>query len=246
MRAAIRTIPFAALALLCVAIPGSAWAQAGAGPISGAKSVDPLPPPPKAKPPIEARTSILGSWKYNTDDSDDAHKRIQEAQQSNGSGQRRMGGGFPGIGFPGGGGGYGGGGRQSIQANDNDPAMQEFLYPPKSIALAQNNSEIDLTDDQGRKRAIFTDGRKLVKSKGANYEEIAAHWEGNRLVTDEKSPKGGKMSRTFELSYDGKQLWETLHLNVGHSGSPISIRYVYDAPPAMPQAAPAPAAGSKQ
>jgi hypothetical protein len=36
------------------------------------------------------------------------------------------------------------------------------------------------------------------------------------------------MSRTFELSYDGMQLYETLHMTVGRSSTPLVIRYVYE------------------
>jgi len=36
------------------------------------------------------------------------------------------------------------------------------------------------------------------------------------------------MSRTFELSQDGRQLFETLHIANGRSDTPIIIRYVYD------------------
>jgi hypothetical protein len=102
------------------------------------------------------------------------------------------------------------------------------------LTLAQKSAkdpEVDLTDDQNRKRALFTDGRKLQKpdSKDDSYQEIAAHWDGSRVVTDEKSPRGGKMSRTFELSYDGTQLFETLRLTTGRSNTPLDVRYVYDA-----------------
>jgi len=108
--------------------------------------------------------------------------------------------------------------------------MQEVLNPSRSLTLAEarKDVEIDLFDDQERKSAFFTDGRKLQKTKDSNSQEIAAHWDGNRLVTDEKSPSGRKMSRTYELSYDGTQLYETLQLTRGRSDSEISIRYVYD------------------
>jgi hypothetical protein len=92
-------------------------------------------------------------------------------------------------------------------------------------------AEVDLMDDQNRKRALITDGRKLQKSKDANYQEIAAKWEGNRLVTEEKDPRGNKMSGTFELSYDGMQLYETLHMTLGRNNTPVVIRYVYDQAP---------------
>jgi len=76
----------------------------------------------------------------------------------------------------------------------------------------------------------MTDGRKLQKSKDDNYQEIAAKFDGNRLVTEEKSPRGDKMSRTFELSEDGRQLYETLHMTIGRNNTPLVVRYVYDLP----------------
>ena len=37
------------------------------------------------------------------------------------------------------------------------------------------------------------------------------------------------MSRTFELSQDGRTLYETLDIDNGRSDIPLVIRYVYDA-----------------
>jgi hypothetical protein len=91
-----------------------------------------------------------------------------------------------------------------------------------------NSAEIDLTDDRYRKFAFFTDGRKLQKSKDDSYQEIAAHWNGTQLVTDEKTSQGSTMSRTFELASDGKQFFETIHVDRGKSKGTLVIRYVYD------------------
>jgi len=140
------------------------------------------------------------------------------------------------------------------ETDEERQKMQELLRPSQGLTLAEakKDAEVDLFDDQERKRAFFTDGRKLQKSKDLNYQEIAARWEGSRLVTDEKNPRGGKMSRTYELSYDGTQLYETLHMTVGRNNTPLVIRYAYDqapgsgasasaAAPASAQPAPAPA-----
>jgi hypothetical protein len=201
-------------------------AQAPSGPISAA----PSPPAPRANAPNPAparspRTSILGAWKFNPDDSDDPSKRRPDSQDSNGG----YGGGHGRIGYPGGHGGYGG--RRGGGENDEERRkMHELLTPPRSIRLSMTGAEVDLVDDRDRKRAFMTDGRKLQKSKEENYQEIAAKFDGNRLVTDEKNPRGGKMNRTFELSSDGRQLYETLHMTSGRSNSPLVIRYVYDIP----------------
>jgi hypothetical protein len=95
------------------------------------------------------------------------------------------------------------------------------------LTVDLKNSEIDVTEDRYRKLTLYTDGRQLQRPTG-NNQEIAAHWDGSQLVSDEKSPLGGKMNRTFELSREGRQLYETLHIDNGRSRAPIVIRYVYD------------------
>jgi hypothetical protein len=216
-------------------IPGSLRAQAPAGPLPAAQpQASSSAPTPQNPPRVETRTSILGPWKLNRDASDDPRKKMEDARTSRGSGSR---GGVSIGGFPiGGHGGYGGRGGESDEARQR---TQEFIAPANSLTLERKDSknpEVDLTDDQNRKRAFFTDGRKIQKadSKDDSYQEIAAHWDGSRLVTEEKSPGGGKMSRTFELSYDGTQLYETLRLTTARSNTPLDVRYVYD-----PAAAPA-------
>jgi hypothetical protein len=218
---------FAALGLLAAEVTP---AQAPSGPITAAPSQtapataangsNPAPLPP-------ARTTILGAWKFNPDDSDDARKRRQDSSGSNGGnsggGHGRMGGGYPG-------GGHGGYGRRGGESDEERQKLREFFTPAKAITLSMTGAEVDLVDDRDRKRAFMTDGRKLQKSKNENYQEIAAKFAGNRLVSDEKDPRGNKMSRTFELSSDGRQLYETLQMTTGRNNTPLVIRYVYDIP----------------
>jgi len=153
------------------------------------------------------------------------------------------GGGYPGGGYPGGGypGGYPGGGHRggypqaggpygqnTSQNLEDNPKIQTLIHPSRLLTIELKSPEIDVTDEDLHKLSLFTDGRKLQKSKDNNNQEVAAHWDGSRLESDEKSPLGGKMNRTFELSQDGRRLFETLHIDNGRSNTPISIRYVYD------------------
>src|SRR6266446_2632707 len=173
-------------------------------------------------------STILGAWKFNPDDSDDPSKRRQDSRGSNGGnsgGRGRMGGGWPG----GGGGGYGGR-RGGGESDEERQKMRELVTPARAITLSMTGAEVDLVNDRNRKLAFMTDGRKLQKSKDENYQEIAAKFDGNRLITDEKDPRGNKMSRTFELSSDGRQLYETLHRTTGRNNTPLVSRYVYDIP----------------
>jgi hypothetical protein len=204
-------------------------AQAPSGPITAAPSQPAPATAANAPNPAPApRTTILGAWKFNAKESDDPSKRRQDPRGSNGGnggGHGRMGGNWPG----GGGGGYGGH-RGGGESKEERQKMHELFTPARAITLSMTGAEVDLVDDRDRKRAFLTDGRKLQKSKDENYQEIAAKWNGNRLGTEEKDPRGNKMSRTFELSYDGRQLYETLHMTSGRSNTPLVIRYVYDIP----------------
>lgn len=205
----------------------SARAQAPAGPVAAPPpGAVPAPKAPEAAALPPPRQTILGAWKLNRDESDDPRKRMEESRDSNrgGYGGRRPGG------WPGGG-GYGGrrGGMGGGESDEERQKMHELLSPPATMSFSMTGAEVDLQDDHDRKRAFMTDGRKLKKSKDDNYQEIAAKWDGSRLVTDEKSPRGGKMSRTFELSPDGRQLYENLHIeSSGRSSRPLDVHYVYD------------------
>ncbi len=231
---------FPALGILCIAaaaIPGSICAQAPAGPLPAAQPQSSQPS--AASPQIqqqraEIRTSIFGSWKLNPDESDDPRKKMQDANVNRGSGSRG-GSGVSIAGFPIGGHGGSGAGRGG-ESDEERLRTQSAIAPANSLTLGQKDPkspEVDLTEDQKSKLALYTDGRKIQKadSKDDSPQEIAAHWDGSRLVTDEKGPHGGKMSRTFELSYDGTQLFETLRLTTGRSNTPLDIRYIYDPAP---------------
>ena len=212
---------FLGIAGMLLVCSQSVLAQAPAGPVSAPppgtvpaakpREVPPLPPP---------RQSILGAWTLNRDESDDLRKSRDAGDTERGGYGRRGGGG----GYPGRRGGYGGG-----ESDDERQKMRELLSPPTTMTLSMTGAEVDLMDDHDRKRAFMTDGRKLQKSKDYRYQEIAAKWDGNRLVTDEKGPRGGKMSRTFELSPDGRQLYENLHIeSSGRNGRVLDAHYVYE------------------
>src|SRR5258705_3634838 len=242
------------LGLVVAGWPAGAGAEAPAGPLPAAQPQPASSPdarPQEQRRPVKPRTSILGAWKLNRDESDDPRKKMQDARGAD-SGRGGGGGGGRGgvrMGIPGMGGGPYGGGRRGgggggNESDDDRQQVQQVLGPTSALTVAEakKDVEIDVFDDQQRKTAIFTDGRKLQKTKDSTTQEIAPYWDGNGRVPDEKTPKGQKMSRMYELSYDGTQLYETLQLTRGRSSAQISIRYVYD----QAEAAKAKAATARQ
>lgn len=230
-----RTIPIAAICgflLTAGAASGRLMAQAPPGPLpTPPASSLPKPRPAKPKPPeVPARTNLEGFWRLNQDESDDTRTKIQDSRGVNGNpgSNRRVGVGYPGSGPGGwpsdGGGPYGGKARET----ENDEKLENLIRPPISLTFALKTGAVELTDDHYHKIAFFTDGRQLQKSKDDSYQEIAARWDGKKLVTDEKTPQGAKMSRTFELSFDGRQFAETVRVDRGKSKGTLLIRYMYD------------------
>jgi hypothetical protein len=229
----IRTQAFVAgaIAIISLAIPALLRAQAAAGPIHPLHTdADSHAPAPVEKKPLP-RHELWGNWTLNSDRSDDPKAKLQKARGPNIGGGSPTWGGYPG--------GRSGTGRQN---NADRNHTDDLIYPQDSFALARNDAEVDLTDYEDRKRAYFTDGRKLKKSKDEKYQELAARWDGARLVSDEKGPNAIKITRSFEISPDGQHLNETLGVDLGYAGGFVLIRYVFD--PAKPQAE-APATATK-
>ena len=206
-----------AIALGSLAIPATLPAQAPAGPIHPLRTdVDSQPAAAAEKKPLP-RHELWGNWTLNPKRSDDTTAKLQKAR---GSGGGSMWGGFP-----------RGRGTDRETPQDRNPA-DDIIYPQNSFALAHKDAEIDLLDDQGRKRVYFTDNRKLQKSKDDKYKELAARWDAARLVSEEKGPNTIKLSRSFEISPDGQHLYETLAIDLGAVSGFVLLRYTYD--PAKP------------
>ncbi len=86
-----------------------------------------------------------------------------------------------------------------------------------------------MSDDQGHEIVFFTDGRNISRSDDPKHQQAAAHWDGTRLVTEEKDDQGRKFSRTFELSGDGLHLEETIEFEGnGRLGLARTLHYRYD------------------
>ena len=216
------------------------YAQAPPGPLTpppadAASASAPAPAPPK-KPEVKPRKNILGTWKFNKDESDDGRAKLRQSREAENTNRGSGGGGYggPHVGWPGGpmgGPGYGGQ-RYPQGGGDQSDRLGDIVNPPHEMKLSQNydqDPEVLLSDDRQHRTAFFTDGRKLEKEKDPSYKEVAARWDGSNLVTDEKGAHGGKLSRTFELSSDGKQLIENIRLSDSKGNHTVLLRYVYDA-----------------
>lgn len=201
---------------------------------------------------------LTGKWTLNKDQSDDADKKIQDAEasakmQTNGypgSGPRvgyPGGGGYPngtdypgggGGGYPGGrggmgpmGGGRGGRGQRGPMAQSSGLAsedMQQLSATPQMLTVDQDDKQVTITDEGGQVKNLYPDGKKhKEKDSSGQSSTIKTSWQGSRLVAESKL-HSGKLTETYELSQDGKQLDVIEQLDNSHLGQPLIIRRVYD------------------
>ena len=222
---------------LTLTLAGAVCAQAPPGPLQPVTSSDSSAPPPRPVKKVAPRKSIMGDWRFNRDDSDDPRSKLHQATAHPSDPNTGMNG--PRMGWPGGGmGGPGYGGNRGNRNPQSDTSqtnekLQALVDPSMRVHLQQKadkDPQVELTGDQDKKTVFYTDGKTPDKSSDPNLQLVSAHWDGNKLVTDEKIDKNGTMTRTYSLSEDGTQLLEEVHLITGKKNdSPVTIHYVYDA-----------------
>jgi len=217
----------------CLLACGLLCSQAPPGPLTPPPPDPnaPVAPPPPKKPEMPGRKSIIGFWRFNKDESDDGRAKLRQSREGDNSNRGNGGGGYGGPRvsgpWPGSGGGY-----PHPQGGDISDSMGDFVNPPREMKFSQkfeDDPEVLMSDDREHHTSFYTDGRKIEKQKDPDNKQVSARWEDKKLVTDEKGSHGGKVTRTFELSPDGRQLFETVHVTDSKGNHPVNVQYVYDA-----------------
>ena len=118
---------------------------------------------------------------------------------------------------------------QGAGSDDQRARLRDLVEAPDQLKVTQKGPEIDMADTQSHVRTLFTDGRKLEKPKKDSAQaQVKAHWNHEILVTEEKGPNGEKISHSYEITGEGKQLADTLTVESKKLNTPIIIRSVYD------------------
>lgn len=166
-----------------------------------------------------SQTNLGGTWKLNKDQSDDPHQKMQEAMGNSGE--------------SGGGGGNGNGTRRSEggQRGGRGGMMGEF----SQLTIVQTGSTVKITGATGRVLAQSANSGQASSqpSSGTAGEDATApssvQRQDNQLVVVSPGMRGGKATRTYALSPDGKQLYVTTKMENERFKTPVTFRFVYDA-----------------
>jgi hypothetical protein len=143
-----------------------------------------------------------------------------------GAGRGGMGG-MGGMGMPGGGMGRG---RQSSRGDAvSSEEWDRLAANPKYLRIDQRSDQIVITDDSDHAQTFYPDGKKH-DDKDADGKKVStkASWEGGAFIAETKLPHAEKLTQTFRLSDDGKQLNVITRFDSSALPAPLSIRRVYD------------------
>ncbi len=194
--------------------------------------------------PAAPGASIAGAWTRNTELSDAPAGRGQAGGDDSGRGRGDGGGGRRRGG--GGGGGFGGGGvgrsggmgrGGSGAAGRGNPeemmrmrdALRDVTSPSDHLTITQSDSMTVVTGADGRTTRLAPDGKK-VKDDNTKVER-KTKWDGGKLVSEINGLGPGKMTQTFAVDPEGKQLRITVVMEGGRSKEPRTTTQVYDADP---------------
>jgi Spy/CpxP family protein refolding chaperone len=156
--------------------------------------------------------AIVGAWTLNKSASDlgaaggDNQGRDGEnGRRGDGGGRRRGGGGFGGGGF-----GRGGGGFQGQTAEQREAAqrmrdaMRHELEAPDHMTIVSSDTTIIITTPDGHTTRLATDGSK-VKDDSTGVER-KTKWDKSNLVSEVSGLGRGKITETYSVDGDPKQL----------------------------------------
>jgi len=206
-----------------------------------AVALTPAPIAAQEKGPVSG-PSIAGGWTRNADLSDAPAARGAQGGDDSGrggggdggrtGGRRRGGGGggFGGGGFGRGGGMGRGGGAPAMNPDDMArmrDAMRDITNPSDHLIITQTDSMVVVTGADGRTTRLAPDGKK-VKDDNTKIER-KTKWDGGKLVSEITGLGRGKMTQTFAVDPEGRQLRLTVVMEGARSGQPRTITQVYDA-----------------
>ena len=172
----------------------------------------PLPEPARAQ-----EAGLSGVWMLNQDESEDARVKFQEAMASGTRGGGR-------------GGGRGARGAGGPDRGQMQETMQMVMQAAMLLTITQDDSTVTILGSKGSEIVVYPDGREIeVPIEDVGTVETKARWKGDKLQIERKFEAGLKITATYELKSDGKQMHVQTKFEGGPMPSTVNVRRVYDA-----------------
>jgi hypothetical protein len=164
-------------------------------------------------------TTLTGAWTLNKHLSDDPGQ-VMTAMH----GERRSGSGHG----PWRHGGRGHGGTDSAQMQATHARMHRAIAPAR-LTVTQSTGSITFTDGDGRSQTLTTNNKKQKVPLDDRTVEVRTKWVDGRLVKETSAWDGVKLTETYSLASEPRQLHVMMKLESPHLPRSVNLRRVYDA-----------------
>ena len=112
---------------------------------------------------------------------------------------------------------------------------------PTSLHIDQRSDQVVVIDNSDRAQTFYPDGKKH-DNQDASGKKVStkSEWQGDVLVAETDLSHSTKLTQTFRVSEDGKQLYVVSRLEAPSLQGPVSVRRVFDLTNATATSQPAP------
>jgi len=191
-----------------------------------------------AQPAFGQTVSFAGTWKLNTEESDNARGKLAEATERGptvvagmreGSGRVRTGAGSLDreTDRSGSGGGGGGGGGAALSG----PDFMRVMRPAPQIVVEHNDTAVIVRDERGVPQVFYLDGRQVEETMpGAEPKLTTAKLGKDGKLTIERKLGGlGALKEVYILNAEKRRLVVEARITSPTLGKTVEIKRVYDA-----------------
>lgn len=132
------------------------------------------------------------------------------------------------------GGGMGGGGYEGGRGGDPEKMkrtralLTDIVKPADGWTIVQDGALVLFTNSDGRTLKYTSDGKEEEHLSGDGVTKSKTRWNGDQLIIESKYQDGPKVTRTFTVSSDLRQLM--IHIKVEGGGLPreMTTNHVFD------------------
>jgi len=108
-------------------------------------------------------------------------------------------------------------------------AIRDITTPSDHLTITRTDTLVVIAAADGRTTRLSPDGKK-IKDDNTKIER-KTKWDGGKLVSEISGLGPGKMTQTFAVDPEGRQLRMTVVMEGGGSGQPRTMTQVYDVDP---------------
>ena len=169
--------------------------------------------------------NLTGAWRLNNDLSDDVTKVMETTYGE------RHGGHKPPSGVAGHGPGMHGGGRDTRSGGmDAVQQMRMWLHEPAArLTITQTDSSVMFIEGDGRSQTLVTNNERQRLPLGTGTVDVRTKWDDGRLVKESSLADGARVTETYSVVPESRQLHVLVKLTGSRLPRPVSFRRVYEA-----------------